>query len=59
MLTKEERLYDIYIQDGGSDECHRHGMSGNCGNKCPIFGERDGCRDDYLLQLEEIENESE
>lgn len=31
------RSYDNYVLSGGSDECFREGMRGNCGENCAIW----------------------
>ena len=45
MLTFEQRQYDEYITSGSGDVCFQYGMSGHCGEECPEFGLRDGCRE--------------
>jgi len=42
-IKSEQKSYDSYVLNGGSDQCYQNGMSGNCGYKCSIFGEKPEC----------------
>ena len=42
-IKSEQKSYDSYVLNGGEDECYQNGMSGNCGYKCSIFGEKLEC----------------
>lgn len=42
-IKAEERVYDIWVSNGGSDPCMRNGMNGNCNPDCEAFGSEDGC----------------
>lgn len=44
-LTLNERIYDNYVLNGGSDPCFANGMSGNCGKNCSVFGCKPECFD--------------
>jgi hypothetical protein len=46
-IESEHRSYDSYVTSGGSDECFRNGMSGNCGIHCSIFGDKPECFDGF------------
>ena len=59
-IQSENRSYDSYVLNGGSDECFSNGMSGNCGVECSIFGDKIECYDSFsteeqILELYETE----
>ena len=45
MLTYKEKMYDMYVTSGGSDQCFQNGMNGNCGWECSVFGSKEECFD--------------
>jgi hypothetical protein len=49
-IESEHRSYDSYVLSGGSDECFSNGMSGNCGVKCSIFGDKSECYEKFTTE---------
>lgn len=45
-IQSERKSYDNYVSNGGGDMCFQIGMSGNCGYKCPNFGDKSECFED-------------
>ena len=42
-IKTEQKSYDSYVLNGGSDQCYQNGMSGKCEYDCSIFGEKLEC----------------
>lgn len=58
-IKQEQRSYDVYVTNGGGDECFQSGISGSCGYDCHIFGEKPECfenvkREEILYIYENI-----
>lgn len=41
-IHNENRSYDIYVKNGGSDVCTRNILMSNCGPDCEKYG-KEGC----------------
>jgi len=63
-IESEKRSYDNWVLSGGSDDCFRNGMNGNCGPRCSVFCERPECTDElsneqlleYYIENDACEN---
>ena len=52
-IKQEQKSYDSWVTSGGSDDCMKNAMNGNCGVDCNLFGSKRECVS--CMSNEEIE----